>query len=147
VPVGETAQLSLAQPEHIDFDGKLQIVGFNRPLQIGAGRELRVTLAIKDLAPLDRLYTIFVHLRNIEGTIVTQADHAPCAMSLNEADWRPGNIVLEDYVLPVPNDLPPGRYNLATGIYRAPDGPRLPVRASDLPHSVDDAALGAIDVK
>ena len=147
VPAGETARLALAQPGYVDFGGKLQLVGFNQPTHASVGGELRVTLAIKDLVSLDQLYKIFVHLRNASGTIMTQDDHAPCAMSLNEADWRPGNIVLEDYVLPVPNDLPPGRYNLVAGIYHAADGTRLPVRASDLPHSVDDATLGAIDVK
>jgi hypothetical protein len=147
VPAGETAHLALAQPGYADFGGKLQLVGFNQPTHAGVGGELRVTLAIKDLAPLDQLYKIFVHLRNAGGTIVTQDDHAPCAMSLNEADWRPGNIVLEDYALPVPVDLPPGRYNLVAGIYRAPDGPRLPVRASDLPHDADGVTLGMIDVK
>jgi hypothetical protein len=147
VPAGEQAQLQLAQRAQVEFGGKLQLIGFDRPVNIRAGQTLRVKLAIEDRAPLDQLYTIFVHLRRADGAVATQDDHPPCAASLNEADWRPGNIVQEDYVLPIPNDLPRGPYQLFVGVYAAASGVRLPVTAANLSQSADDASLGTIEVR
>ncbi len=147
VPPHQTARLELPQRARVEFDRKLQLIGFDRPVSLRAGESARVQLALKDVAPLDQLYTIFVHLRNADNTLVAQADHPPCAASLNETDWRPGNIVLDDFTLAIPASVPAGRYDLIVGVYQAASGVRLPVSASDLPHGVDEARLGALEVK
>jgi hypothetical protein len=41
--------------------------------------------------------------------------------------WSPGEVIADYYSLPVPLDIPPGRYVIYTGLYDANTGERLPV--------------------
>jgi hypothetical protein len=45
-------------------------------------------------------------------------------------------VVVDERVVPVPDDLPAGNYRLAVGLYRADTGERLPVL------DADDRAVG-----
>ncbi|HLF26044.1 MAG TPA: hypothetical protein VJG32_06895 [Anaerolineae bacterium] len=146
VPAGQVAQLDLPRREGADLDGKFQLAGFDLPGRIIAGQTLPVTLALEASVPLDRAYKVFVHLRGAENIVVAQDDRLPCNFSLNQADWRPGNIVLEAYQLQVPADTPPGNYRVVLGVYQPDSGARLPVRQSDLPHDPDGIELGAVAV-
>jgi hypothetical protein len=68
-----------------------------------------------------------------------------CDESLNPADWRPGEIVLQDFELDVPPDLISGLYPVVIGVYDA--GARLPVGETRLPHSADGVTLGQVEVR
>jgi len=147
VPAGQTARLELPQHARADFGGTVRLIGFEAPSSVSAGDTLSVSLALEDIAPLDRLYKVFVHLRGEGNTVLAQDDHAPCRFSLNEADWRPGDIVLETYAMQIPRDAPPGEYRLAIGLYHLDSGTRLPVLSSDLEHGADDVVLGRVEVR
>jgi hypothetical protein len=144
VPAGQSAQLALNQAASANFGGRVQLIGFERPTAAQPGEIMPVTIALEDVAPLDRLYKVFLHLRGRDGAIMAQDDRAPCANSLNEADWRPGNIVMESYQLSLPSDTPPGDYELWLGMYDAASGVRLPVTASSMVHDADSLHLGTI---
>jgi hypothetical protein len=115
------------------------------PPRVRAGDVAHVTLALKSIAPIDRVYSVYVHLRGSGESIMTQGDRVICDESLNPADWRPGEIVLQDFELAIPPDLIAGQYPVVIGVYDA--GERLPVGGTALPHTADGVTLGGIDVK
>ena len=92
------------------------------------GQPLRLTLYWQALAPLPHDYTVFVHLRNADGGTVAQADHRPLGNMYPTTLWPVGETIREGSDLPLPPDLPPGNYELWTGLYLLETGERLPLQ-------------------
>ena len=61
------------------------------------------------------------YLLSEDGKLVSQIDF----MGLDSRDWQPGDIFQFRFQLPIPQDLPPGRYSLATALYFYPAVSRL----------------------
>jgi len=149
VPAGQTARSALEPGRRANFGGKIQLVGYDLPrsAERAAGETLRIRIALEDVTPLDRLYKVFLHLWSDDNTVLAQADRYPCDYSLNEADWRPGDIVLEEYPLSIPPQIAPGQYRVVLGIYQPDSGSRLPVFESQLAHEDSSVVLGQIEIK
>jgi hypothetical protein len=146
VPAQQTAQLPFPYRRWASFS-KIQLVGFNVPPSVRVGNLLHVTTALQDVTPLGRPYKIFLHLYGSDGTLVAQDDRLPCQFTLNEADWRPGDIVLEQYDLPISDKTPKGEYRLALGLYTSETGERMQVTEADLAQDADRVLLGTVQVK
>jgi hypothetical protein len=146
VPAHQTAQLPFSYHRWASFS-KLRLVGFNLPQSVRAGNPLYVTIALQDVTLLDQPYKIFLHLYGPDGTTVAQDDRLPCQFTLNHEDWQPGDIVLEQYELPISGQAPKGEYRLALGLYAQEAGERMPVLESDLAHDADRIILGTVQVK
>lgn len=144
VPAHQAAQWQLEHRDRAEFGGLIQLIGFEAPPQAKAGEVARVTLALKSIQPLDRLYAVYVHLRAADGAIVAQGDRGMCDGSLNQADWRPGEVLLQDFELTLPPDA--GRYSVVIGLYDEA-GARLPVSETSLTHSADGVTLGEVEVR
>lgn len=147
VPAGQTAQLELAPSRQANFGGKIRLIGYDLPRSALAGKALRIKIALEDVSPLDRLHKVFVHLWSNDNTVLAQVDRYPCDFSLNEADWRPGDIVLEEYPLPIPPQIAPGQYRVALGIYQSDSGLRLPALETQLAREDSSVILGQIEIK
>lgn len=77
--------------------------------------------------PAENLLT-FLHLISPEdGTIVSQLDRIPAGWLRPTAGWRAGEYIIDAYDLMVPQDLPPGDYDLFTGLFYPETFIRLPV--------------------
>jgi hypothetical protein len=72
-------------------------------------------------------YTTFVHLTNSAGELVAQQDQPPLKGAYPTSLWDPGEIIADELALPLPAELPPGRYELLVGLYDPLSGQRLPV--------------------
>ena len=92
---------------------------------VQAADGLRVRLAWRSLAETSVSYRVFVHLRDAAGGIVAQSDGEPASWGRPTTGWLPGEVVLDDHLLPLPPDLPPGSYTLITGLYDPDSGARL----------------------
>ena len=147
VPAGQSAQWSIAQRDNVNFANQIDLLSFDLPRTVKAGKTLRVTVALKATAPMDRLYKVFIHLRGSDGSVLAQDDRFPCNFTLNEADWRPGDIVLQDFEMKVPAGLTPGKYPVVLGLYQPDTGARLPVSEPALGKDADSVDLGRIEVK
>ena len=88
---------------------------------------LQLTLFWQPLAPPSTDYTRFLHLRNEEGATVAQDDGQPLDGAYPTSRWQPGELVIDPIILSLPDDLPPGRYRLFTGLYELDSLARLPV--------------------
>lgn len=94
--------------------------------QPAPGDVLLVTLFWEAQRPIERAYTVFVHLIGPDGRLVAQADGEPVGGSRPTTGWQPGETIRDGYALPLPADLPPGRYLLQAGLYAWPELTRLP---------------------
>jgi len=78
-------------------------------------------------------WTVFTHLlgRDASGgrTVVAGHDSPPGEGSLPTPRWQAGWRLLDEYQIPLPADLAPGRYELAIGLYQ-PTGDHLPADPS-----------------
>jgi hypothetical protein len=71
-------------------------------------------------------YTVFVQLIGAAEP-VAQIDTQPGRGSYPTSRWRPGEIVLDNYRLTIPNQLPRGEYELIIGMYNLTTGARVRV--------------------
>lgn len=111
----------------IDFGGVIRLLGYT--LSRDGALPGFITLDLHWLArqkPPDD-YTVSLHLLDSRDAIAAQWDAQPLNGDYPTSWWQAGEQVLDSRTLPLPPDLPPGAYRLALGLYRAPDGPRLPV--------------------
>ena len=70
-------------------------------------------------------YRVFLHLIGPDGQIVAQSDGEPAHWSRPTTGWLPGEIVVDERTLVLPDMLPPGAYRLLAGLYDPASGQRL----------------------
>jgi hypothetical protein len=108
------------------------------------GDVLALPLRWRALAEPDANYAIFVHLGLPGAPPLAQDDGQP-HNGLEPTDtWTVGREVLDRRALLLPQHLPPGRYAIQVGLYRASDGARLP---ADGVTGADAVSLGYVEVK
>lgn len=98
---------------------------------VGAGATVPVPLAMRALRPLDRAYSVFVHLYGDPtpyegGPLLAQVDRSACEPYPSNL-WQQDEWVFSTFLLAIPEDLPPGRYQIGIGVYDSATGARLPL--------------------
>jgi hypothetical protein len=135
LPVGGADRLALAAveiggspvpaPEEqtaVEF-GAIRLLGYD--LDCGtAPNTCQVTLHWQAQGPVDRDYTVFMHL--VDGEIASPDDGAPGDPFFPTSTWLPGQVVLDGHTLAVPQEAPPEAYPLVTGLYHVPTSERVP---------------------
>lgn len=116
-------------PVPLDFhlEDNIWLRGFALdPADLLAGESAKLTLYWQAEAQPAGAYTTFVHLVAWDGSNVTQSDHWP-GDSLSNT-WAPGQVILDEHWLDIPDEIPAGEYPLAVGLYTAASGDRLLIR-------------------
>lgn len=107
--------------------------------------DLGVTLLWEAYAPVDRDYSVFVHVVDAAGQTVAQSDGWPgCGAEATHA-WAVGAVHVDPRVVDLPEPLPPGRYTVRAGLYDPATGERLPAREGTADHT-DAATLWAFEL-
>lgn len=91
---------------------------------------VRVTLYWQCRARAKTDYTVFVHLLDAAGNIVAQRDAPPRAGTYPTSIWDVGEIIPDEYTLPIPADAR-GPFSLAIGMYAPLTQQRLPIGDRD----------------
>ncbi len=119
---------SPARPLDANFGNLAKLTGLTmEPEPASPGGTLRVTLFWQALRNIPVQYTVFVHLLDGQGGVVSQKDSMPMSNQHPTTEWQPGETVVDMfYDLPVSDKAAPGEYSLEIGLYRA-DGRRLDV--------------------
>ncbi len=113
------------------FAGKAELIGYDVTNLAKAGEPsqgLRLTLYWQSLAPFDRDYTVFVHLLDQNGKTIAQQDQQPQAGNYPTSIWDTGDLIRDDYTLPLPPNSLLAQYHIEMGMYRPDTGERLPVQ-------------------
>ncbi|MEW5957305.1 MAG: hypothetical protein AB1801_06255 [Chloroflexota bacterium] len=111
-----------------DFTGAHdETISAENALEIRKSKIVNLKLYWRPTAIPPADYTVFVHLLDPAGSLVTQADSPPASGGYPTSLWDPGEIIVDTHPLPA---LPPGRYILQVGLYRPDMGERLPLAGS-----------------
>lgn len=125
----------VGRPDHpieANFGGQIMLMGYDFDSQEGglsvkAGQAIPLTLYWQALTPMDRDYTLFLHLLDEEGQIWCQSDSQPLDGFYPTSFWDVGELVEDEHELTVDPNAPEGDYNLIAGLYFLPTGERLPL--------------------
>ncbi len=125
-----------------NFDDKIALVGAVVDAErLVPGGQLPVTLTWQGLAEMGEDYTVFVQVLDAADRIVGQADAWPVQGTRPTSAWRPGEIVVDPYIVQLNPDIPPVSpgdvYRLHVGLYLLATGQRLPV-VDGAGNAVDD---------
>jgi hypothetical protein len=128
-------------PLHVRFGPSIWLVGYELTTPERApGETVEVVLYWRALAPLDRQYTVFMHLLNASGEWVAGWDMMPRYNTYPTTDWPVAELIDDVRILPLSSDLPPGKYRVALGMYDWGTGERLPAYTGE-GHAIPDQAL------
>ena len=131
----------IAHPTDFRADNLLRLAGYDLPNDtFRPGQTLPLTLYWQGLTPIDEDYQIFVHLVDERGAQVAGFDKSPLDGWWPTSAWEPGQTFDDAYPLALPEDLPPGRYELRAGLYRLSDFYRLPLTGPP-EQVIDNAAV------
>jgi 4-amino-4-deoxy-L-arabinose transferase-like glycosyltransferase len=106
---------------------KIRLIGHEVNGTVKAGESLRPRLYWQAQAPMDKDYTVFVHLLDERGNPRAQQDCQPQRGDYPTSLWRRGEVIWDGYEISLPPDLPAGTYRLVAGMYLLESMERLPV--------------------
>jgi len=113
-----------ALPVH--FQNLIRLEGYEvTASRVKAGAEVVLLLYWQALSPIERDYTVFIHLLNEEGETVFGQDSQPRNGRAPTSSWRPGKLVVDAHSLTIPSHISPGKYRFAIGLYHLATGERL----------------------
>ncbi len=120
--------LARMHPLNYRLGDAIRLVGYDLTQDDGAAR---LTLYWQSDAPLEHDYTVFVHILDDDGNLAAQRDNMPQDGDRPTTGWEVGELIEDLHTVPLPPDLPPGRYQVVIGLYLWQTGERLPVHRLD----------------
>jgi 4-amino-4-deoxy-L-arabinose transferase-like glycosyltransferase len=141
--ISRPLDLTLGQVVHLRGFDVTPPAGAQRSaaIMLQPGDEIPLSLYWQADGPTDLDYSVFVHLVGPDGRLHGQVDQFPAAGSAPTTSWVPGQVVVDELVLPVAADAPAGLYRVAVGMYDAGSGGRLPITDSSGQRLADDQAI------
>ena len=117
--VSATSAFENAQVGETLFADDIRLLGFDLNIadESGSATTARVVLFWKALNRADRNETVFLHLYDEKGKLVSQQDDQPVHGSYPTRDWQAGEIVVDSHDLPIPAHLATGEYTVVLGMY------------------------------
>ena len=133
VPPGSGVTVEPQHPLAFDLDDKVRLLGYD--LKAGSykpGEVIGLTLYWQALMPMERDYTVFTQLLGPYNPLTTGPlwgghDSRPGDGTYPTTVWEAGEIVIDEYEIPIQADAPPGEYQLEVGMYHLATMERLPV--------------------
>jgi hypothetical protein len=134
-------------PSRTEIAESVALIGyeFDRS-RVEPGGTLRLTLYWQAMARMERSYSVFTHLLDVEGHIRGQRDGVPCGGACPTTSWLEGEFVLDEYEITVSADAPPGEYQIGVGMYDPQTMRRLPALDESGTNWTDDRILLATKV-
>jgi hypothetical protein len=116
---------------------------------IKQGEVLRAVLYWQAQRKPTQSYASYVHLLNEAGERVASRDNPQTNVLQPTTEWEPGRVMTDTTAIPLPADIPPGRYRLLAGMYRVEGGSIVSLSATCLKGEAygDAVSLGWVEVK
>jgi hypothetical protein len=105
------------------------------------GETVQLILHWQALREMTEDYTVFVHLTQADGQLVSQQDVQPLGGGKPTTSWTSGEMVDDPYELAIPVGASPGTYWLKVGMYSQSTMKRLPVVESGIAQTEQDSVL------
>ncbi len=131
-----------------NFADQVMLLGYDLPTRrVGPGQDLPITLYWQALQPITQPYLEFNHLLDAHQQVHGGYDRLP-REEYNPIFWKPGEVVVDAYTVPVNSTAPPGVYHLNLGIY-LPQGERaVPIQLvqNGQPIDTNSVTIGPLKV-
>lgn len=127
-----------AHPLGARFGPSIVLLGYD--LDHAASGDLTLNLHWKATQPVDRDYTVFVHLVDRQGHIIEGADGEPGRGAFPTSTWLPGEEIVDSHEVHLPGPPPAGSH-LEVGMYLLSTGERLPAFGADASSLGDSIAI------
>ncbi len=103
-PRGQAQSGPPQQPAQVDFDdGQLRLTGYDLAIaQQAAGPSVNVAFYWQAAAPLTRTLKLSLRLLGPDGETLATADEFPLRQAAPTWSWLPGEILRDEYALPLP---------------------------------------------
>ena len=138
---------AIQHPLQVDLGGQVALLGYDLPeATVAPGERLSLTLYWRAQSTISSSYKVFTHLVGSNGAIRGQQDSIPRGYTWPTTRWLPGEVVTDEYAIPIRDNAPPGRYTLMIGMYDEESGARLPI-VSGAMGSDGCVALAAVEVR
>jgi hypothetical protein len=111
----------------VNLDSRIRLLGYNVTGVFRPGNEVHLTLFWQALKAMDEDYTVFTHIVNPQGHIWGQKDNPPVDGFYPTTTWEVGEIVRDQYEVPISPEAPSGKYYVVAGMYLSESGQRLSV--------------------
>jgi hypothetical protein len=119
---------NITYPLDLRLGTMVHLRGFDvQTLSARPGDQIPLTLYWQAEGPTDLSYTVFVHLIGSDGMIHGQVDRPPLGGAAPTHSWAPGQVIVDEILVPVLSDTLPGIYHIVVGLYDPVSGDRLPV--------------------
>jgi len=130
VPQGEQAVQDLIR--ETSFEGKMTLIGFGVDKRtLHPGESFALSLLWRAVDEMEQDYTVFTHLLDTKGYLLSQHDGPPQGGQMPTSTWHQGQVIRDQHQLTVLPDAPPGIYNVAAGVYLLSTMERLPLVDKD----------------
>ena len=148
------AQIAIRREARATLGENIQLTGFTLNRDVFApGETILLTLHWQPRAPIPNRYKVFTHLTGAfnsatNSPIWAQMDGEPVGGSRATTSWQTGETLEDRYGLQIPNDIPPGEYQIEIGMYDPATGARVPVFDANGQRVADDRLiLGTVRIK
>jgi len=139
-PVLRERRFTVPEIEHpleATLGDQVRFLGYDlSPPPYKRGETLHLTLYWQATTRMEESYTVFVHLLDKDGIMGGQWDSVPGSGLLPTNSWLEGEVIADEYEVPIRAGAPPGEYLIEIGMYEASTGERLEVK-----EKVDDKVL------
>ena len=136
----------IPNPKNVIFGDQLRLLGFDLPgTAVNPGDIVPVELFWEALEHPEGDYTIFVHVLDENGQLVTQFDRPVGGNSLPTSVWKNNETYSDVYPVEIPDGLPDGQYDLRIGLYSWPSLERLQI-TNDSAEKPDSVTIASIHV-
>ena len=119
-PVDPDASVSNSMAAN--FENQVWLRGYEfSARRVAPGEPLTVTLYWEGQYPLNRDYTVFVHVLDIPTlAIYAGSDAQPAGWTRPTTSWEPGEVIVDTHTLTLSPETPPGTYDVEVGLYWMP---------------------------
>jgi 4-amino-4-deoxy-L-arabinose transferase-like glycosyltransferase len=133
VPPGSVMAVEPQHPLEVNLDDKVRLLGYDLEAEsYKPGQVIGLTLYWQALTTVEKDYTVFTHLLGsynplTNGPLWGGHDSRPGGDTYPTTVWEAGEIVVDEYGIPIQADAPPGEYQLEVGMYHLATMERLSV--------------------
>jgi len=118
----------VSHPLQARFGQSIVLIGYDlKARQAKPGDKLELTLYWHALSPVDKSYTVFVHLLDADEVIQGWGDSLPGGGTLPTTSWLAGEYLRDRHEIAIKPEALSGEYLIEVGLYEAISGARLPV--------------------
>lgn len=111
----------IQHPMSVNFDNKVELIGYDMPRRVGRGDSFEMTLYFKVLKPVGGSWKVIGHIDR--GNMRINADHDPIGGRCATSFWQEGDYIVDTFTVAAGDiSFPKGPYQVFTGFFQGGSG-------------------------